>query len=42
MGEFQLHHGQKKAMRTKTVEEDEEILISSVIAWRIAERRRDG
>jgi hypothetical protein len=32
----------KRAMRTKTVEENEEILIGSVIAWRIAERRRDG
>lgn len=32
----------KKAMRTKTVEENEEILIGSIIAWRIAERRRDG
>jgi hypothetical protein len=45
MEEFvQLRHRQKKkkAMRTKTVEENEEILIGSVIAWRIAERRRDG
>jgi hypothetical protein len=32
----------KKAMRTKTVEENEEILIGSIVAWRIAERRRDG
>jgi len=32
----------KKAVLTKTVEENEEILIGSVIAWRIAERRRDG
>jgi len=29
-------------MRTKAVEENEEILIGSVIAWRIAERRGDG
>ena len=33
MGEFQLHHRRRKAMRTKTVEENEEILIGSVIAW---------
>jgi hypothetical protein len=33
---------EKRAVRTKTVEENEEILIGSVIAWRIAERRRDG
>jgi hypothetical protein len=32
----------KRVVRTKTMKEDEEILIGSVIAWRIAERRRDG
>jgi hypothetical protein len=31
-----------RAVRTEAVEEDEEILIGSVIAWGITERRRDG
>jgi hypothetical protein len=34
--------GGRGTMRTEAVEENEEILIDSVIAWRITERRRDG
>jgi hypothetical protein len=36
-----VRKGKERAVRTETVEEDEEILVGSVIAWRITERRRD-
>jgi hypothetical protein len=40
---MKMTKGKKKGgARTETVEEDEEVLIGAVVAWRITERRRDG